>query len=388
MDADSICNDFHLRMTVATTEHERFEQLLSVLVPTPDTVVSAKNLEAINDARNVVFEAFAAVCEAFDELDDCADELDLDESKVIDDAYATVKRWSEEIDQVMVHIRQVVWDSQNGHIKRLITGTHNRSGKRTFRNPVEEPEAVAVAAVADGAEEPVEEETDDEEEPEATESEDEVFEDDPTEESVETEDADDADVEEETDDEEESEATESEEDEEEESVEEEPADTDEEEPTEAVIVTDEPDEPIETEGPEAVAVADGAEEPVVQESAPAVEESEKAPTATISPEELKRIYDEVYKKVLEEGYNVGAAETLAKLNGIKEADETADIIAAESKPHARKPKTTKPKAESKPAKTKAPAKKEEEPVSTEAKPSKPAKPAKKRGIFRKKEASE
>ncbi len=378
MDADSICNDFHLRMTVATTEHERFEQLLSVLVPTPDTVVSAKNLEAINDARNVVFEAFAAVCEASDELEDCADELDPDESKVIDDAYATVKRWSEEIDQVMVQIRQVVWDSQHGHIQRLISGTHSRSGKRTFRNPVEEPEAVAVAAVADGAEEPVEEETDDEEEPEATESEDEVFEDDPTEEPVETEETDEADVEDETDDEE---SDESEEDEEGE-----PADADEEKPTEVVIVTDEPDEPVETEEPEtAPVVADGAEEPVVQESAPAVQEPEKAPTATISPEELKKIYEEVYKKVLEEGYNVGAADTLAKLNGIKEADETADLIAAESKPHARKPKTTKPKTEAKPAKKEAPAKKEEEPVSTEAKPSKPAK---KRRIFKKKGASE
>ncbi len=372
MDADSICNDFHLRMTVATTEHERFEALLSVLVPTPDTIVSPENLNAINDSRNVLFEAFAAVCQAYDELDEYADELDPDESKVIDDALNTVKGWHEEIDQAMVQIRQVVWDSQHGHIKRLITGTHSRSGKRSFRNPVEEPEAVAV--VADDTEEPVEEETDIEYEAPGSEDE-EDFVDDPTEEPVESEDVDEADVEGDAEDTEEA----TEESEEEESVEEESADTDEEEPIEAVIVTEEAEEPVQTEETEEAPVADDTEEP-----APVAQESEKAPTATISPEELQRIYQEVYEKVKQEGYNLGAADALAKLTDMKGADETADAIAAESKPLARKPKTTKPKAEAKPAKKpakpKAPAKKEEAPKA-EAKP-------KKRGLFRKKEASE
>ena len=355
MDADSICNDFHLRMTVATTEHERFEQLLSVLVPTPDTVVSAKNLEAINDACNVVFEAFAAVIEAYEELDDCADELDLDESKVMEDAYATVKRWSEEIDQVMVQIKQIVWDSQHGHIKRLITGSHSRSGKRTFRNPAEEPAVVAAVTVEEESVESDEEATEEESDEEETDTECEVFEsedeedftEDPTEESVESD---------------------------EEATEEESVETGEESEEESDEVVETAEEVTEGESEEAVIITDEPEEPAVEESA-------EVPSITITQEELTRICAEAEEK----GYQAGTAEALAKLAEIEKADKTADLIAAESKPLARKPKTTKPKAEAKPAKpakTKAPAKKEDA-DNTEAKP------AKKRGFLRKKkEASE
>lgn len=138
MDADSVCNDFHLRMTVATTEHERFDQLLSVLVPTPDTVVNPANLEAIDDQRNILVEAIGAVCEAYGQLDDCDEELDPDEAKVMDDAFATVKKWNEQVEQVMVQIRQVIWDNEHGHIRRLISGTHSRTGKRASLRKTED----------------------------------------------------------------------------------------------------------------------------------------------------------------------------------------------------------------------------------------------------------
>ena len=146
--------------------------------------MSPENLTAITDQRNILVEAIGAVCEAYGQLDDCADELDPDEAKVMDDAVATVRKWNEDIDQAMVQIRQVVWDHEHGHIRRLITGTHLRSGKRTFLKKAEDE---SEATVADGAPviAAVEDESEDEEESEGEASED--VEEEPEEEVVEDE---------------------------------------------------------------------------------------------------------------------------------------------------------------------------------------------------------
>ncbi len=142
MDTESVCYDFHLRMTVATTEHERFDQLLSALVPTPDAVVTPQNLTAINDARNILVETIGAVCETYSQLVDC-DDLNPDEAKVMDDAYATVQKWNGEVEMLMVQIQQIVWDNQHGHIRRLISGTHSRRAKEPEVTEIPEIETPA-----------------------------------------------------------------------------------------------------------------------------------------------------------------------------------------------------------------------------------------------------
>lgn len=146
MDADTVCNEFHLRMTAATTELEKFEQLLSELVPTPNSPVSPANFQAITDARNILVEAIASVCEAYEQLDDVDGDIDPDEERLIEDANATVRKWHENIDQVMVQIRQLVWDSQHGYIKRLISGAHSRADRRSKASAVETEETPAPVA--------------------------------------------------------------------------------------------------------------------------------------------------------------------------------------------------------------------------------------------------
>lgn len=301
MDSDEVCNEFHLRMTVVTTEHERFEQLLSVLVPTPDTVVSPSNLEAINDARNIVVEAIGAVCDAYGRLDDC-DDIDPDEARVMDDALATVQRWHEEIDQVMVQIRQVVWDSQHGHIRRLISGTHRRSGKRKV---VEEADTGCV----EHAEETVGK---------------------PTEESVEVEEEPEEDV----------------------------PESEDEEPEDIVLTSEEEEAVGESVGSEEEPTPEPVPEPATEEPA-----SEEVPQTI--PEE---VYEKIRKEALNEGYAKGMQAALAQIAEVRKADETADEIAAESKPLGRRPRTSKPKTEK---------------SETGEKP-----PKKGRGILRKKEVAQ
>ncbi len=276
MDSDAVCNDFHLRMTVATTEHERFSQLLSVLVPTPETVVTPQNLTAINDAKNILTEAIGAVCEAYGQLDDC-DDLDPDEARVMDDAFATVQRWNEEVGMVMVQIQQVVWDSQHGHIRRLISGTRNRSGGRAHVKPKdEEPDTECEVFDSDD------------------------FTEEPTEESAEA-------------------------------VEEEP---------EEIVLTSEEDEPIE-EPEEMVPTPDEEEEPVEPETIPEEPEPVEPAEATIPPVIPREEYERIREEALKEGYSLGVADTVAKLAETAKADETADAVAAESKPLGRKTRSAK-----------------------------------------------
>lgn len=295
MDSDAVCNDFHLRMTVATTEHERFSQLLSVLVPTPETVVTPQNLTAINDAKNILTEVIGAVCEAYGQLDDC-DDIDPDEARVMDDAFATVQRWNEEVGMVMVQIQQVVWDSQHGHIRRLISGTRNRSGGRTSVKPKdEEPDTECEVFDSDD------------------------FTEEPTEESVES------------------------------------------EGPEEIVLTSEEDEPVE-EPEENVPTSDEEEPAEVPEPEPAVEEPEpvEPEDAAIPPAIPREEYERIRGEALKEGYSLGVADTVAKLAETAKADETADAVAAESKPLGRKTRSAK----------------------------KTEKPAKGRRILRKKEGSE
>lgn len=156
MDAESACYEFHLRMTVATTEHEKFESLVATLVPTPTTVVSPANLEAINDARNILSEAIASVCEAYEQLDDVDGEINPDEERIIDEACDMARLWHEEIDQVMVQLRQIVWDSQHGYIRRLISGARTRSEKKAGKAVDDVPFEVPapVASIREAVEEP------------------------------------------------------------------------------------------------------------------------------------------------------------------------------------------------------------------------------------------
>ncbi len=127
------------------------------------------------------------------------------------------------------------------------------------------------------------------------------------------------------------------------------------EESEEIVLTSDEEEESE---PEYVEPEPAPEEPAPVESAsagptpaePVPAHSANAPIPhTITREEYERIREEVRKEVYEEAYGLGVMDAVAKLAETAKADETADAVAAESKPLGRKTRTPKQKAE-KPAK--------------------------------------